>query len=248
MTMAQQAGLRGELVQGKQFRHLVFESLTADRSHLLVFIEGDGTPWVLGGTLIARDPTPRRPILLPLIKDSPLSTVYVGRPCYYTAHEDTGCESALWTSARYSQSVVDSIAAVVRERRARGGFQQVILAGHSGGGTLALLAARQLPETAAVITLAANLDIDAWVELHGYTPLKSSLSPASLPPLPSSIQEWHAVGERDRNVPPAINARYWDRLPPGHLLRYPDADHGCCWQREWPGILSRVLDSLADQP
>ncbi len=244
---ARASGLAPTIVPGARFRHQVVEAFTSDRSQLLVLIEGDGKPWILGGTLVARDPSPRRPLMLRLTATSPLSTLYVGRPCYFDARRDPDCEKSLWTSARYSQQVVESIGAVIDRVIEREGFRSVILAGHSGGGTLALLVARRVPLTAAVITLAANLDVDAWIAHHHYLPLRESLNPARLPPLAPHIEQWHAVGERDRNVPPAINARYWASVPAQRLLRYPQADHNCCWENLWPGILELVRRQL-DRP
>jgi dienelactone hydrolase len=240
LAYARDNGLRPALVTGKAYVHETFESLTPDRRELLVLIEGDGVPWDFRGTRIALDPTPKRPLMLMVAARSQMSTLYVGRPCYFEARVSPACEPSVWTSARYSQRVVESIASVVNAYVQQYGFERVLLAGHSGGGTLAVLVAPRVPKAAVVVTLAANLDIDAWTRKHRYLPLSGSLNPADQPKLPTSVQEWHAVGEKDENVPPAINEKYWQRVGPEKVWRFPKADHGCCWLEEWPGIVARA--------
>ena len=68
--------------------------------------------------------------------------------------------------------------------------------GYSGGGTLAQLVAEKFTQTRAVVTLAGNLDLAAWVQLHDYTPLGGSLNPAERPPLPGHILQIHYVGKQ----------------------------------------------------
>jgi pimeloyl-ACP methyl ester carboxylesterase len=87
---------------------------------------------------------------------------------------------------------------------AEAGYERVAWFGHSGGGTLAVLLAARLPETVAVVTIAANLDTDAWAAYGGHQDLSGSLSPASCPPLSQQIQQRHYAGGKDRVVPPAL--------------------------------------------
>jgi pimeloyl-ACP methyl ester carboxylesterase len=241
LAFAHTHGLRSSIERGQDFRHQLFEVDTPSRAQLLVLIEGDGTPWEVNGTQVASDPTPRRPLMLRILARTRMSALYVGRPCYFGTLKDAGCAPRLWTSARYSEAVVASLAAVINTHVERGGFERVILAGHSGGGTLAVLLASRVPRAVAVVTLSADLDTSAWTRLHRYLPLDQSLNPGDLPPLPPRISEWHAVGDRDRNVPPAVNARYFERLPRGRVLHFPKADHACCWEKVWPEILARVV-------
>ena len=42
-----------------------------------------------------------------------------------------------------------------------------------------MLLAERLEMTQAVVTIAANLDTDAWTELHGFSALEGSLNPAA---------------------------------------------------------------------
>ena len=69
----------------------------------------------------------------------------------------------LWTSARYGDEAVASMAAALRPDLAmESGYDRVVWVGHSGGGALAMLLAERVPETTAVVTIAADLDTEAW--------------------------------------------------------------------------------------
>lgn len=116
--------------------------------------------------------------------------------------------------------------------------------GYSGGGTLAALMARDLPHVTGLVTIAGNLDPDAWARLHGYLPLEGSRNPALEPPLPSRLLQWYLVGQRDTNVPPGATMRYFERVPPARVWSYPQFDHKCCWTRQWPSIFARISAEL----
>jgi len=212
------------------FVHHVVVQPAANREELHVYIEGDGTPFIRG-TQVAGDPTPKKPVALKLMRRDPAFSVYIGRPCYWGLADSKECEPSLWTNRRYSPEVVDSMRAEIRRVLDAHGATRLVLIGHSGGGTLAMLLAPYFEETTAVITVAANLDVDAWADLHGYTRLDGSLNPATQPPLPSHIRQIHLAGGRDRNVPP--------RLIPNAIV-YPRFTHTRGWEREWPKILETL--------
>ena len=70
------------------------------------------------------------------------------------------------------------MAAALSDILQRRPYQGLVLIGYSGGGVLAMLLAEQFPATQAVVTVAGNLDTDAWAIEHGYSPLRGSLNPA----------------------------------------------------------------------
>jgi len=124
-------------------------------------------------------------------------------------------------------------------------YKKIILIGFSGGGALAVLLARELPQTQAVITIAGVLDTDAWTDFHNYIPLSGSLNPARLTALPDNIRQIHIQGDRDVNVPPKLTTAYLQKQDNATVIRYPDVDHTCCWENYWADILT-TLEKLLD--
>jgi hypothetical protein len=243
MQLSGQHGLVSAVIDGTQYRHQIFFQLGTDRDSLFVFIDGDGSPWSRDGAEPARDPTPHRAIALELATNTPHSVLYLGRPCYFTVHADVACTARIWTSDRYSQAVVESMAAAVNRFTAEYRYRHTVLVGYSGGGTLAALIARYVASVS-VVTIAANLDVAAWASFHDYLPLAGSLNPATQAPLPDSIRQLHLVGARDLNVPEAINRRFFDHLRPEQIWRFADFDHVCCWVEQWSVILPRINERL----
>jgi dienelactone hydrolase len=236
---------RVSTVRGTRFAHaVVVPDGQKSAPTLWVFLEGDGQPWVDGGRRVARDPTPKIPLAFDLFKTSPVPRVYLGRPCYFSHAGDVGCDPSLWTSARYGEAAVASMAAaletLVRENSAR----RVILVGYSGGGTIAYLVAPRIPAVSAVVTISANLDIDAWTRAHRFLSLSQSDNPATAPALDPRITQIAIVGGRDVNVPQSSLRAFLDRQQPQEVWIYDDHDHACCWRRDWPSILNRINDRL----
>lgn len=236
--------MAAEVVRGDPFDHVVFRGPRTSTRRLHVYLDGDGTPW-LGG-LPAGDPTPREHLVLTLMARDPGATIYVGRPCYHGMATAPRCAGELWTSHRYSEVVVASMAAALRRLLDAGGAEQVAWLGYSGGGVLAVLLAARIPETIAVVTVAANLDITAWAEARGALPLTGSLNPARQPPLGPDVYQRHYAGARDRIVPPAVVRA---GAKGGPVVVIPDFDHTCCWATLWErvlGDLDRALEQGAD--
>ncbi len=228
-------------LQGAGFRHLAYVGGMQGHSETLhVYIEHDGTPW-LGRTQVADDPTPRTPFALELMAKDSGPRLLLGRPCYFQLPEDSGCGPLLWTHRRYSPEVVASMVAALRSFLAMHSFRRVVLVGHSGGGTIAWLMAAHVPETSAVVTIAANLDTDDWARIHGYTALEGSLNPASQPDLPSWIVQLHYVGSHDRKVPPSVVQSFARRHPEVGVVEVAGFDHECCWVDRWPQLLDEAV-------
>lgn len=229
-------GMRAVVVPGTVFQHVVFEQARRPSRALHVYIDGDGTPW--SGGRPALDPTPRNPLMLRLMALDPHPSVYLGRPCYHGLAQVAPCSSVVWTSERYSEAVVSSMAAALRGRLRAGGFERLAWFGFSGGGAIAVLLAPRFPETTDLVTIAANLDIDAWADLHGYSRLLGSLNPARQAPLPAGIRQRHYVGGRDRVVPKDVVVR--GPIDPGTVVVITSYDHACCWETLWPAVLAEV--------
>jgi hypothetical protein len=229
-------------LQGAGFHHLAYVAGALERSNTLhVYVEHDGTPW-LDLTHAAADPTPRAPLALELMAQDAGPRLFLGRPCYFASKEEPQpiCTPLLWTHLRYSPEVVASMVAALRRFLTLHPFRRVVLIGYSGGGTLAWLMASHVPETAEIVTVAANLDTDDWTRIHGYSPLAGSLNPALMPPLPATVGQLHYVGGRDRNVPPSVVQSFARRHPEARVIEVSDFDHQCCWVERWPKLLEEL--------
>lgn len=243
---AAEHGYERLVVPGADFEHVVYRNHRHRRgSPLHVYIEGDGRPWV-ARYWVASDPTSAEVPMLELMAMDAAPALYLGRPCYLGHAADSGCGYLAWTHERYSARVVDSMVAALARLMPGEPRRGVVLIGHSGGGTLAMLLAARVPDVRAVVTLAGNLDTEAWTTLHHYSPLTGSLNPARAPPLDARILQLHLAGERDRNVPPALIR---SALPDAVELRViPGFTHGCCWQRIWPQLLDEIEARVGGLP
>jgi len=238
-SKARDLNMKREVVTGARFQHVVYIKTGPLSKTLHVYLDGDGIPWIAGRP--SNDPTPRNPMVLKLMAQDKAPAVYVGRPCYHGVQTIGDCSSRHWLKDRYSEEVVVSLAAVINKLLEQGGYEKVALFGHSGGGALAVLLASRFSQTASVVTVAANLDLDAWAIYTQPNYLNGSLNPATLPPLPCSVHQRHYAGEKDIVVPPALMAKATSHLG-SELIVIDNYDHVCCWEQFWP----TVLDDLAE--
>lgn len=233
-------GFKKILLSGIVHEHIAFENRTGPGAiELHIYLEGDGSPW-LDGRWVASDPTGRNPLMLGLMALDSRPALYLGRPCYHGLSGTAACNPLLWTQRRYSAEVIDSLERAVRNYLAKHCYSKLVFAGHSGGGTLAVLLASRFPETIAVISLAGNLDTDQWSEYHRYSALEGSMNPARLPPLPFSVKEMHFVGKDDDNVLPEFVVPRKVTRPNVEVTVLENFDHSCCWESIWPSILKRI--------
>ena len=232
-------GYDRQLVSGTEFQHVVYfkQGLAPVGSILHVYIDGDGTPW-LGRKNASSDPTPHVTLMLHLMSQDPVSSVYLGRPCYLGLSASNSCSQRLWTSARYAKTVVESMTTALNNISRE--YSGLVLIGYSGGGTLAMLMAENLPKAEAVITVAANLDTERWTAMHHQPALSESLNPAKRDALPSTISQFHFAGAQDQNVPPQLIQQAIAQQSQPSFKVYEGQDHSCCWGEVWSDILGRL--------
>lgn len=178
---------------------------------LIVAIEGDGLPWSRPWR-ISSDPTSPDPLMFDWYQQWQGEALYLGRPCYFGARssrvppapwdqekppEAQPCFAYWYTHGRYSEEVVTAMAQALRMKA---GDRPLLLLGHSGGGTLAMLLAVRMNNVAAVMTLSGNLDVAAWTSGHNFSRLTGSLDPAVLPPLYRDVRQWHWAASGDETV------------------------------------------------
>ncbi|WP_116367719.1 alpha/beta fold hydrolase [Parahaliea mediterranea] len=236
--LARHYQLEATWLQGGDFELLSLArpgALEGRRLH--IYLGGDGQPWQ--GTQPAHNPTGRRSMALDLLQQDTAPALYLGRPCYHLGTMPAGCTANLWTAGRYSHTVIDSMNTALQGLlRGHPNIEEVVLIGYSGGGNLAvLLAPRLRPGVAvAVLTVAANLDTDAWIAHHRVLPLADSLNPAGT--ASTGAGEAHLQGEQDKIVPPATTRAYFQQHPAARAIPLAGFDHRCCWVGQWPQLLA----------
>ncbi|MDD2737725.1 MAG: alpha/beta hydrolase [Methylomonas lenta] len=228
-----------ELKAGKYRLTAFYQPGLKLKKRLHVYLEGDGRPWQRG-YWPAADPTTRSSVMLPLLAMDQAPALYLGRPCYNGHAEDAGCQPSLWTNARYGEEVVSAMETALKHFCQQWDYQELVLIGHSGGGTLALLLAERMRQTRMIITLAGNYDIDAWTEFHHYLPLNESINPARL--MASGVTEWHFLAEQDDTVPPELFLTALQQRANSQVEVILAIDHQHGWEKVWPQILKRLGD------
>ncbi len=235
----------GELVAGAGFMHRIdAQGSLDDAARVHVYLEGDGRPFATR-RLPAGDPTPRRRLARELMGLDRTPSIYLARPCYEGLVAAPACGPALWTEARYGEAVVASLAAALERLRDEHRIGRFTLIGYSGGGVLAMLVAERVVAVDRVVTMAANLDIEAWAARHGYSPLTASLNPARRAALPRRVAQLHYAGGRDRNVPPALIEATLTAQRGARFVIVDDVAHARGWVTVWPVLLATQVSTPA---
>ncbi len=234
--------LQESTVSSQQFDHKVFYNTAEASQYLHVYVDGDGVPWH-HRFFIAHDPTPSNSLVLQLVGKDENEAVFLGRPCYYGFNKSRNCQAKLWTSSRFSESVVSSLAQALALILQHQPDKQVILFGFSGGGALVTLMAPRVPQVVAIVTVAGTLNTSMWTRHHRYSAMKGSLNPIEMHSFPRHIRQFHIMGGEDKNVINEITESYVD-IHGGEIWTYPGYTHTCCWHDIWPGVLQGVHNKL----
>jgi hypothetical protein len=182
-----------------------------DASVMTVYIEGDGRAW-LTSSIPSKDPSPRSFMMVQKALDDSQPAVYLARPCQFQKIEDPGCNSALWTSDRFSTGVVAAYNQALDQLKRQRGVQHFRLVGYSGGGAVAMALAGQRQDIEQVVTIAGNVDPLAWIELHNLTPLGDLVNPLDFAAKLSSVPQRHYVGAKDKVVPPVLAKAFVQKI------------------------------------
>jgi pimeloyl-ACP methyl ester carboxylesterase len=215
-----------------------------------VYLEGDGFAFVTPGQP-SMDPTPQDPVALRLALAHPAGggVAWLARPCQYSQEDrGRGCSQPLWTTRRWAPEVLTASNAALDRLKAQLGAQRLVLVGYSGGGALAALLAARRDDVVGLITVAANLDLAAWVARDRLAPLVGSLDPAlEAAPRLGRLRQWHFSGAEDRVTGADLARAFARRLPAGTPVRLetvPGFDHECCWVRDWRRLAAPALASM----
>lgn len=238
--LAAQAGWEKERVIADDFSLLAYLSKISGNTETLTFyIEGDGMAWV-SSSMPSSDPTPVNPLALKLALRDPAPAVYLARPCQYMGVEQQhNCTMKYWTSHRFSPEVIRATSQAIDIFKRRFGAKKLILVGYSGGAAVAALVAAQRQDVERLITIAGNLDHDAWTAERHISRLSGSLNPADAWQQLNLIPQKHYVGGKDQAVGESVARAYAARFRSGtspSIVVIPDFDHHCCWEARWPAL------------
>ena len=239
--LAAQAGFQQSVLSNAQFDIVAFSKPSRQVNPVLViYIEGDGRAWKTA-SLPSDNPTPTNPLALQLaIQDPRPAVAYLARPCQFVAPPSRGCSEKLWTSTRFSPAVIETMNEAIEKLKRQYGASELILIGYSGGGAIATLIAAKRSDIKTIITVAGNLDTDAWVRLYGLEPLSASVNPASVARSIRNIPQIHYVGAKDDVIPPAISQSFLQKMGSPNkakVIELPNYGHVCCWTERWSELL-----------
>ena len=116
------------------------------------------------------------------------------------------------------------------------------LVGFSGGGTIAALLAATRDDVDRLITVAGNLNHQAWTTHHSISPLSHSLNPADYREQLAHIEQIHFVGANDKVIPPFLTQQFVTDLPDNSQAKVvvvPNQEHGCCWEDIWADLMQQ---------
>jgi len=124
----------------------------------------------------------------------------------------------------------------------------IILVGHSGGGTLAMLMAEKLDRVSTVITLAANLQVHRWADFHQYSRLQGSLNPNQRAPLPESVRQVHFYSPYDSVIKAEWIQAFSAKQQNVTLVELPVQGHDQAWNAfhsAFESVLSEIMTKVS---
>ena len=229
------AGFHADYLETHEFKlfALLPENMRVSEDGILtVLIEGDGFAY-LRRDRASDDPTPLSQTVIELLpRDGRSNVVYLARPCQFTGHTDAACDVSVWTLARYSERVIDTMDEAVTLLKTSAHATKLRLIGYSGGGVVAALLSARRADVVSLVTIAAPLDTDAFVAVHSVSPLDGSLNPRDFAQELSTMPQVHFVGEQDKIVPRQILESYLAALPNkacAEIVTVSGASHGSGW-------------------
>ncbi len=216
-----------------------------------IYIEGDGKAW-LSRHRASANPTPDHPVGLQLaLADESANVIFVARPCQFIQlSRQPQCTPEVWTRDRYSANTVAMYVAVLAAISRQYDNASLELIGFSGGATIAMLAAPQIPGLISIRTVAGNLDTEEFARIHKLTVTAGAANPAARAASLETIPQIHFVGSRDTVVPPTVAQSYQAQLNSTRCIRIVvlDSTHHQGWNALWPVLLRQLPCCGTDSP
>jgi hypothetical protein len=204
---------------------------------LTVYIEGDGFAWRTR-SVVSTDPTPINPIGLKFALNHPNgNAAYLARPCQYVGgNHARGCDKSYWTDKRFAEKVIAASNQAITALKKKFGATQLQLVGYSGGGAIAALLAARRDDVIRLMTVAGNIDHQAWINAKQLSPLTGSLNPTDYWRELSTIEQIHFTGGRDPIIGTFVAQSYKRHFSDDKnitIITLPNFDHHCCWVEQW---------------
>ena len=210
-----------------------------------IYIEGEEEDDRLGSA------TPTNPVALHLAsKDKAENVIYIARPCQYTGMISPAekCDRNYWNESRFSEEVLSAYNKALDDIALRYDIKSFDLVGYSGGGAIAALLAAQREDITSLRTVAGILDHEAYTQATIKEPLSDSLNPVSNAIMLAKIPQYHFIGGRDDDVPPAVLHSYLQSMPPSKCVQtmlIQEAEHNKGWVDKWPELLELPVTCYA---
>lgn len=203
-----------KIIETTRFNLVTYQKINDDASKLaVIYIEGDGFAWKNKYT-VSSNPTPNNPVALNLaITDMSPIVIYLARPCQFiNVDEEAHCKPEYWTSKRASEEVIESINVAIDSIKKELNINQLRLVGFSGGATIATILAANRNDIIDLRTIAGNIDIDKFVEVHNVSPLAGSINPTDYADKLVKIPQLHVISTNDAIITSNITNSYLMQL------------------------------------
>ena len=242
LSLASKNSLEELIINNTSFNifSLQSQSINCENRTLNIYIEGDGLAWI-SKNQISLNPTPISQTILKLLSlDNNKCKVYLARPCQYV--ESSNCKQEYWTNKRFSNEIIDIFDEVLNNLRTKYQNRDFNLIGYSGGGAVSTLLASKRDDIKNLITIAGNLDIDKWVNIHNISKLEGSLNPANFTSTLENIKQIHIIGNDDKIVPKEIFLSYFSKFSNKKNIEYiyTNSNHSCCFETTFKEVLNKI--------
>lgn len=190
-----------KIIKTNTFNLASMQKITSPDAPYKIYIEGDGNAFNAYGSP-TKDPTPRGTLVRELaFKDNSPNVIYLARPCQFV--KSNLCSTRHWTTARFAPEVITAEYEAIKQIA---GNRPVILIGFSGGAQVAGLvaSAKSGLNVKKIITIAGNLNHEAWTKYHKLPPLNESMSLNDYRTQFLTIPQTHYVGEKDEVILPFL--------------------------------------------
>jgi predicted esterase len=239
--IARDAGFKKQRINTSDFILTSYTKLDSQSDILTIYIEGDGFAFS-SRRMLSSNPTPKDPVGLKLaIKDPYTNIAYIGRPCQYiSAKEEKNHDEKYWSDRRFSEEVIQSMNEAVDILKNQANAKEIVLAGFSGGGAVAVLIAARRDDVSEIITVAGNLDHAAINDYHKVAQMTGSLNPVYYAKDVSRIPQRHFAGGKDKVVPVYVIKKFANEsgdVDYKSVIIVDECGHNDGWVERWQELL-----------